>query len=219
MTGSGHRTAMRLVFAAAIGLAGSAALPSVAAPTDPLKLPGTPPRPGPQSPAAQAAASPATGSPPPASPASAAPVPLTEAQKYCQNIAAAAADARFAWQAKKLGELEGQIATRTGELEAKQAEVKAVLDRYDDAMRRAKATLVDIYAKMKPETAATQLSMLDDEAAAAILSQLTPQKASAILNEISPDRAAKIVTTISGLVPPPQAGMPSATPSSAERKS
>lgn len=200
----------RLVVAPAVVLAALAALPSAAAPVDPLKLPGTPARPAAATAAAPVAAS-AEGSGAGASPASAPvakapapqpPAPLTEAQKYCQNVAAAAADARFAWQSKKLGELQGQIQQRVGELEAKKAEVKAVLDRYDDAMRRAKANLVDIYAAMRPETAATQISLLDDAAAAAVLAQLPAKKASLILNEIAPERAVKIVNTLTSLVPP-----------------
>ena len=54
---------------------------------------------------------------------------------------------------------------------------------------------------MRPETAATQLSALDDDMAAAVLGQLTPGKASAIFNEIVPDRAAKLAGIIAGTNP------------------
>ena len=165
--------------------------PARAGATDPLKLPGTP-APARSEAAPAAAQDAATQATPPAS----------DARKYCQNVAAAAADTRFAWQTKRLTELQGQIKQRVDDLEAKQAEYKAVLARYDEAMKRAKTTLVDIYANMKPETAASQLSALDDATAAAVLSQLNARKASAILNEVSPERAVKLVNTISGLVPP-----------------
>ena len=128
--------------------------------------------------------------------------PLTDAQKYCQNIAAAAADARFAWQSKKIAELETQLQQRVADLEAKQAEYRAVLQQREDAMTRAKAALVGIYAHMQPEPAASQLSALDDATAAAVLSQLNPRQASAILDEIAPDRAVRLVNTITSLVPP-----------------
>ncbi len=171
--------------------------PARAGAADPLKLPGPP-----AVPHAAGAPSPAPASPREVAAAQPAEAPASDARKYCQNVAAAAADARFAWQTKRLTELQGQIKQRVDDLEAKQAEYKEVLGRYDEAMKRAKTTLVDIYANMKPETAASQLSALDDATAAAVLSQLNARKASAILNEVSPERAVKLVNTISGLVPP-----------------
>ncbi len=177
--------------------------------SDPLKLPGAEPKPvGAGKPvrvdatpaaAGTVSAVPAAG-PVPSATADVAP-PMSDAQRYCQNIAAAAADARFAWQSKKLAEAETRIKQRLADLDARQAEVRDILNRYNDALKRAKTALVDIYAKMKPETAALQIAAMDDGAAAAILSQLTAQKASAILNEIAPDRAVRLVTTMSALVP------------------
>lgn len=127
--------------------------------------------------------------------------PASEAQRYCQNVAAAAADARFALQTRKLNDLEGEIAKRVAALEAKEAEVKDVLSRHDEAIKHADATLVAIYAKMRPDAAAQQISALDDATAAAVLEQLNARQSSAILNEIAPERAVKLVNTISGLVP------------------
>ncbi len=186
----------RFLLAAGVALSVLCALSARAGTSDPLRLP-----PAPVEVAQNAAPTPAAAPTPSAKPAPSA--PLTDAQKYCQNIAAAAADARFAWQSKKLTDLEAQMKQRVSELQAKQAEYKAVLDHYDDAMKRAKTALVDIYAHMRPEVAATQLSVLDDDTAAAVLAQLTAQKASAILNEITPERAAKIVTTMTSLMSSP----------------
>ena len=168
--------------------------PARAGAADPLKLPGPP--------AASHAGPPAPAQSKDVTAALPGEAPTSDARRYCQNVAAAAADARFAWQTKQLTELQGQIKQRVDDLETKQAEYKEVLGRYDEAMKRAKTTLVDIYANMKPETAASQLSALDDATAAAVLSQLNVRKASAILNEVSPERAVKLVNTISGLVPP-----------------
>lgn len=172
---------MRLSVVGALAVLAAWPCSARAGASDPLKLPE---------------AGPAVANPP--APAKA---PLTDAQKYCQNIAAAAADARFAWQSKKIAELEGQLKQRVADLETKEAEYRAVLQQREDAMNRAKATLVGIYAHMRPEAAASQLSALDDATAAAVLAQLNPRQASAILDEITPDRAVRLVNTISGLVP------------------
>jgi flagellar motility protein MotE (MotC chaperone) len=139
--------------------------------------------------------------------AAAAPAPapaqagMSEAQTYCQNIASAAADARFARESKALNVLEAKIQQRVAELEAKQAEYRDVLARHDEAMKRAEASLVAIYAQMRPDAAATQLSALDDATAAAVLSQLKPRQASQILNEVTPERAVRLVNAIAGLAP------------------
>lgn len=169
---------MRLSLVVCLAALAPWSVPGLAAPADPLRIPDAE--------AAKAAAPKA---------------PMTEAQKFCQNIAAAAADARFSWQSKKLVELEGQIKTRIAELEAKQAEYKEILARHDEAVKHATETVVGIYAHMRPEVAALQLSALEDATAAAVLAQLNARQASAILNEIAPDRAARLVTTISGLMP------------------
>ncbi len=123
--------------------------------------------------------------------------PMTEAQasvrKYCMNIAAAATDARFSWQSKKLLEVETRIKARIAELDSKQAELKAWFDRREQIAKAAKENLVGIYSKMKPETAAAQIGALNDDTAAAVLAALTPRQASAIFDEMTPpDRAAKL---------------------------
>lgn len=173
---------MRLSVLGALAVLAAWPCAAGAGPSDPLKIP-------------EAGPAVASGLPAPKT-------PLTDAQKYCQNIAAAAADARFAWQSKKITELEGQLKQRIAELETKEAEYRAVLQQREEAMNRAKASLVGIYAHMRPEAAASQLSALDDATAAAVLAQLNARQASAILDEITPDRAVRLVNTISGLVPP-----------------
>lgn len=144
---------------------------------------------------------------PVAVPTAAAEAQMSDAQasvrKYCMNIAAAATDARFGWQSKKLLEVETRIKARIAELDAKQAELKAWLDRREQVAKEAKENLVGIYAKMKPEMAAAQIGALNDDTAAAVLAALTPRQASAIFNEMTPpDRAAKLA----GLLGNPSAG-------------
>ena len=125
-----------------------------------------------------------------------------EVRTYCQNIAGAAADARFAWQTQKLENLETRVKATVGELEAKTAELRTWVAKREDIERKAGEKLVGIYSKMRPETAATQIATLDDAMAAAVLGQLTPGKASAIFNEIVPERAAKLAALIAGTTPP-----------------
>ncbi len=126
------------------------------------------------------------------------PDPQSDAQRYCDNIGTAAADARFAWQAKQLAELESQIKDRIAELTAKQAEYQEWVNRREAVLKRAEESLVGIYSHMRPEAAAAQLSAMDDETAAAVLAQLNPRNASAILNEMDAGRAARLANAIAG---------------------
>jgi flagellar motility protein MotE (MotC chaperone) len=120
------------------------------------------------------------------------------AREYCLNIADAAADARFAWQKKTLGELELEIAKRVALLEEKTAEYQKWLARRDEFSKKAQESLVTIYARMRPDAAAAQLVAMDEETAAAVLSRLDPRNASAILNEMEVSRAARLTATIGG---------------------
>lgn len=125
-----------------------------------------------------------------------------EIKTYCSNIAAAATDARFAWQTRNLNELETRIRSRIQDLDAKEAELRSWMEKREAVEKKAGEKLVGIYAKMRPETAATQLSNLDDTMAAAVLGQLNPRQASAIFNEIVPERAAKLAGMIAGAAAP-----------------
>ena len=138
---------------------------------------------------------------PPVVPA-AAPAAASDAQTFCRNVATAAVDARVALQTRKLTDLEGEIAQRVAALEAKEAEVKAVLARHDEALKQAQASLVAIYGKMRPDSAAQQIAALDDTTAAALLQALNARQSSAILNEIPTERAVKLVAAIQALAQP-----------------
>ena len=134
--------------------------------------------------------------------AATAPPPTTEAQTFCRNVATAAADARFALQTRKLNDLETEVGKRVAALEAKEAEVKDLLTRHDEALKQAQASLVGIYAKMRPDAAALQIAALDDATAAALLQSLNARQSSAILNEIPTARAVKLVAAIQALAQP-----------------
>ena len=51
---------------------------------------------------------------------------------------------------------------------------------------------------MQPESAATQISAMDDQTAAAILGKLKPSAAGAILDEMEAERASKLAALLSG---------------------
>lgn len=117
---------------------------------------------------------------------------------YCQNIGEAANEARDAYRAKYLKELEIRIEKRIAALEVKRTKVEKWMKRRESFIDRAQRNLVDIYTAMRPEAAAQQISIMDDETAAAILLKLKPRTASAILNEIKPVRAARLASVIAG---------------------
>jgi flagellar motility protein MotE (MotC chaperone) len=125
------------------------------------------------------------------------------AKGYCDNIANAAADARFAWQKKALLQTEQQVAKRIEELNAKIAEYRKWLARRDEFAIKAQKAVVDIYSKMKPDAAAQQLTVLDEEMAAAVLTKLDPRVASAVMNEMETKRAARLTAIIAGAIAGP----------------
>jgi len=139
----------------------------------------------------------------PPAPAKAIPVDI---QQFCANNISAASDARIAWQAAKLTELEAQVKKRIADLDAKRAEYVEWLKRRDEAMRKVQDDVVEIYAHMRPEAAALQLAAMDDTLAAALLAKFNARVASAILNEMEPARAARLTNAMIG--PPPDLDKP-----------
>lgn len=125
-----------------------------------------------------------------------APEPKTESEQYCVNISDKAQDARFAWQAQTIGDLEKEIDKRIAELDAKRAEYQQWLAQRDEMLAKAEGHVVQIYAKLRPDAAALQLSALDDDIAAALLSKLSARTASAIMAEMEPGRAAQLTRAI-----------------------
>lgn len=126
---------------------------------------------------------------------------------YCLAIADAAADARIAWQQEELKALEAKVSSKIDELEKKRAELEAWVARHDAMLRSANESLVGIYAKMEPETAAAQIQKIGQATAVSILSQLSARNASAILNEMPPEAAAALVKVLaSPLGARPQGG-------------
>jgi flagellar motility protein MotE (MotC chaperone) len=121
-----------------------------------------------------------------------------EALRYCTAIKDAAREARAAWQAQALLEIEARIEAQLDELARKRVEYEAWLERREAFLRRAEEGVIDIYARMRPDAAAAQLAAMDNETASAVIAKLNPRQASAILNEMEPGRAALLTRTVAG---------------------
>jgi flagellar motility protein MotE (MotC chaperone) len=149
----------------------------------------------------------------PAASAEPKPAPQTTGDQYCSGIANAAADARFAWQKQTLLETEKKVEQSVEELNVKILEYQKWMARRDEFSRKAQASITDIYAKMKPDAAAQQLSALDEETAAAVLIKLSPKISSALMAEMDAKKAARLTSIIAGSSKGPK-GKPPATPPS-----
>ncbi len=133
-------------------------------------------------------------------PLDALPPEATAAQQYCFNTGRySAADARFAWQAKKIKEMEARAREACGSARGQdRRNTRSGSARRDEFSKKAQEKLVAFYAKMRPDAAALHFSAMDDEFAAALLTKLEPKVASLVLAEIDPAKAAKIAAVISG---------------------
>ncbi len=124
---------------------------------------------------------------------------LAQARNYCQAIADEAKDARIAWQMRALFDVERQMNEKISELDAKIAELRSWVKRRDEILQRAEGHVVEIYANMRPDAAALQLTSLDDQTAVSILLQMKARKASAVLAELSSERAAYLTDIMAEL--------------------
>jgi flagellar motility protein MotE (MotC chaperone) len=118
--------------------------------------------------------------------------------RYCANVAPAAAEARIAWQEKRLLELDGQLKQRIADLEKKEAEAREWVSKREALLNTASDGVAAIYGKMEPEAAAAQLATMDDATAVSILSKLNARAASAVLDEMDADKAGKLTALLSG---------------------
>ena len=139
-----------------------------------------------------------TPPPKPASAQAAAPTD-NEVALFCSNVADPAVDARLAWQLKELEKAESQLRERIAEVEAKRAEYEKWMALRDDFLKKAEASVVEIYSRMKPDAAATQIAGMADETAAAVLAKLSPRSSSAIFNEMETSRAAHLADLLGGM--------------------
>ena len=122
----------------------------------------------------------------------------TDASRFCANVAPSIAEARIAWQTKRLGELDAEVKQRLADLQKVEASLQEWVAKRDALLKTASDDLVAIYTRMQPENAAIQLSAMDGQMAAAILGKLKPSAAGAILNEMDAERASKLASILSG---------------------
>lgn len=137
--------------------------------------------------------------PPKPAPAQTAVSADNEVALFCSNVADPAVDARLAWQLKELEKAETLLRDRIAEVEAKRAEYEKWMALRDDFLKKAEAQVIEIYSKMKPDAAATQIAGMADETAAAVLAKLTPRSSSAIFNEMDTARAAHLADLLGGM--------------------
>lgn len=137
--------------------------------------------------------------PPKSAPSQAAVPADNEIALFCSNVADPAVDARLAWQLKELEKAESQLRERIAEVEAKRAEYEKWMALRDDFLKKAEASVVEIYSRMKPDAAATQIAGMADETAAAVLAKLSPRSSSAIFNEMDTARAAHLADLLGGM--------------------
>jgi flagellar motility protein MotE (MotC chaperone) len=113
-------------------------------------------------------------------------------------VAPSIAEARIAWQTRRLNELDAQVKQRIADLEKAEAAAREWIAKREELMKAASDAVVAIYAKMQPESAARQISTMDDRMAAAILGKLKPTVAGAILDEMEAERASRLAGMIAG---------------------
>ncbi|MGD5468117.1 hypothetical protein QUS59_22845, partial [Xanthomonas citri pv. citri] len=101
--------------------------------------------------------------PPKPAPAQAAAPADSDVALFCSNVADPAVDARLAWQLKELEKAETLLRERIAEVEAKRVEYEKWMALRDDFLKKAEAQVVEIYSRMKPDAAATQIAGMADE--------------------------------------------------------
>ncbi|GMO11238.1 MotE family protein [Bradyrhizobium sp. TM233] len=174
--------------AATTGAVPASEAPAAApAPPPPAAAPARPAKPG------------SVTAPPKPAPPQAAVSADNEVALFCSNVADPAVDARLAWQIKELEKAESLLRERIAEVEAKRVEYEKWMALRDDFLKKAEASVVEIYSRMKPEAAATQIAGMADETAAAVLAKLSPRNSSAIFNEMDTARAAHLADLLGGM--------------------
>ena len=124
--------------------------------------------------------------------------PASDQLRYCEAIHDTAREARAAWQAQALREIEERIEARLADLARERAAYEDYIARREEFLRRAEEAVIEIYARMRPDAAAAQLAAMDNQTASAVIAKLNPRQASAILNEMEPGRAALLTRTVAG---------------------
>lgn len=126
------------------------------------------------------------------------PQQLSPAEQYCSSVVDAAAAAQIAQQTSNLQKAQKQLDDRVARLAAKTEELKRWVKKREDFTNHATESLVEIYSKMRPDAAASQLTAMDELTAAAITSKLSPKVSSLVLAEMDPTKAARLTAIVAG---------------------
>lgn len=124
--------------------------------------------------------------------------PKTLAERYCASINDRAADARFAYQSRQLGELTNKLSEKIKTLKERTVQFEEWLGKREAFLKLANDNLVQIYTSMRPDAASDQLVSVPESVAAAIIMKLEPRVASTILSEMDPQKAARLTASIAG---------------------
>jgi flagellar motility protein MotE (MotC chaperone) len=116
--------------------------------------------------------------------------------RYCASVAPIAAEARIAWETRRLNDLDAQIKQRVADLEKAEADTKDWVSKREALLNSASDDVVAIYGKMEPEAAAAQIATMDEPIAVSILHKLKVGAASAILDQMEAARAARLTSLI-----------------------
>jgi flagellar motility protein MotE (MotC chaperone) len=116
--------------------------------------------------------------------------------EFCRNIAPIAGEARAAFLQQTIAAQERELVRKTAELEERITEHKQWIARRQEVMDQAGSALVRMFARMRPDAAAQQVSIMDEAVAAALLMKLETKSSSALLSEMPPARAARLAAII-----------------------
>ncbi|MDE2361481.1 MAG: hypothetical protein KGM42_02290 [Hyphomicrobiales bacterium] len=123
---------------------------------------------------------------------------------FCAVNGPAAVEARIAWQSADLKELEARLATKKEELARQIEDLRQWIDKRNGLLAKASDEVVAIYARLKSDAAAQQLSAMPEDVAVGIISRLSPKNAGAIFDEMAPEKAARLAAVLSTPAPPPK---------------
>ncbi|MFT3732438.1 MAG: MotE family protein [Hyphomicrobium sp.] len=123
---------------------------------------------------------------------------LSPAQQYCSSVIDTTSAAQIAQQTRDLQKAQKDIDDRISLLTAKAEVLKNWMKLREDFAARATDSLVQIYSRMKPDSAAAQLAVMEEMTSSAIISKLSPKVASPILAEMDVAKAARLSAIISG---------------------
>ena len=101
-------------------------------------------------------------------------------------------------KAVQLKVAEKEIDKRLRQMQDYEQKLKSLIQEYNEKERQKIASLVKVYASMKPKDAARIFETLDLEVTVALMKEMKPSASSAILAQISPEKAKDITDKIIG---------------------